>query len=159
MKKLHVLLFSLLISFNAYSYSFSYQVLFDDGTSASVGREGDIFHYLEKKREGSKTLYFYDCKSISKEDVYVRSIGFKSFVPLFYGNQKNPGHLHYLSEGWLVNGKVDKPAFFTSRSDQKDAILTSYTNLQVIYDKGGFTFYSRKDQSNIARALFHKKND
>jgi hypothetical protein len=99
------------------------------------------------------------CKRISKEDVYVRSIGFKSFVPLFYGNQKNPGHLHYLSEGWLVNGQVDKPVFFTSRSDQKDAILTTYTNLQVIYNKGGFTFYSRKDQSNITRALFHKKND
>jgi hypothetical protein len=99
------------------------------------------------------------CKSVSKKDVYVRSIGFKSFVPLFYGNQKKPDHLHYLSEGWLVHGQVDKPAFFTSRSDQKDAILTSYTNLQVLYCKGGFTFYSRKDQSNIARTLFHKKND
>jgi len=99
------------------------------------------------------------CQNVSKEDVYVKSIGFKSFVPLFYGNQKKPDHLHYLNEGWLVNGLVDKPVFFTSRSEQKKAILESYPNLHVLYDKGGFTFYSRKDQSEITSGLFPEKNN
>ena len=99
------------------------------------------------------------CQNVSKKDVYVRSIGFKSFVPLFYGNQKQQEHLHYLSEEWLVNGPVDKPAFFSSKSDQKEAILESYPNLHVLYDKGGFTFYSRKDQSEISGSLFPEKNN
>ena len=99
------------------------------------------------------------CQHVSKEDVYVRSIGFKSFVPLFYGNQKQPNHLHYLSEEWLVNGPVDKPAFFSSKSEQKKVILEQYPNLHVLYDKAGFTFYSRKDQSELSSCLFPEKNN
>ncbi len=97
------------------------------------------------------------CSLASKNDVYIRPIGFKSFVPLFYGKQRKPDHEHYLNEGWLVSGSVDKAVLFTSRTERKEGILKTYSNLQILFEKGGFTFYSRKDQRSKVRALFPEK--
>jgi len=78
MKKLLILLFSLLISFNSFSLGTYYD---DDGNvifRLNIALK-DGFRYLGTKREGSKNLYFYDCKSISKEDYkYIKSHKFNA---------------------------------------------------------------------------------
>jgi hypothetical protein len=59
-------------------------------------------------------------KQHSEEDCYISTLGFKSYAHLFYGKklpQDNP--LSYDKE-WLINGKIDKPAYFVYKMIKKD---------------------------------------
>jgi len=86
-------------------------------------------------------LDFY--RQHSKEDCYINTLGFKSYAHLFYGDkqpQENP--LSYDKE-WLLNGQIDKPAYFVYKMIKKDEYSRLYPQLVVLYEKNGFIFAAR----------------
>jgi len=79
-------------------------------------------------------------------DCYVEPEGFKSYGQLFYTKRKPgfvpPEHHHENYKQWLLEGDLDKDAFFVSKvtTDQK---LRDNPEMQFLYSKNGFTFWKR----------------
>lgn len=91
----------------------------------SQGAAIEFYHYLEDK------------------DVYVETLGFKSYAYLFYSakrEQQNPEHSNV---DWLLNGNVDKPVYFVSKITYVDDVKQYHPQLHEIYRKNGFVFWKR----------------
>jgi 4-amino-4-deoxy-L-arabinose transferase-like glycosyltransferase len=80
-------------------------------------------------------------ESLKGKDVYVSTIGYKSYAPYFYGavDLKN-GPVSYQADSLLTN-PVKKPAYFVSKITEKERLLDQYPFLAVLYEKNGFVFY------------------
>lgn len=104
-------------------------------------------------------------KEKSEEDVYLETLGYKSYAQYFYGKAQpmSPStSFHQFKEetlklygdmnsreipsqqfkDWLMNGEIDKPAFFISKIQHEER-YASHPNLKVIGRSGGFVFYER----------------
>ena len=86
-------------------------------------------------------LDFY--RHYGQEDVYINTLGFKSYAHLFYG-KKQPGQnpLSY-DKDWLLHGPIDKPAYFVYKVTKKQEYLENYPQLTILYEKNGFIFAAR----------------
>jgi hypothetical protein len=92
------------------------------------------------------------CKSVRREhkNALIHPVGFKSFVPLFYGLQNGTimkNDKEAMDEFNLVNKKkLNRTVFFTSKAYKKMEILALYPNLIFVDEKGGFCLYQKKEQ-------------
>ena len=79
----------------------------------------------------------------AKEDVYVRSL-FKSFADLFYSKKQPTMNPQSESTDWLLHGQIDKPAFFVTRSTQKEPFeKDTAAHLVKLEEEYGFIYYRR----------------
>lgn len=80
-------------------------------------------------------------KQIAKEDCYVDVYGFKSHAHFFYSEipeyENKLGH----DKDWLLNGAIDKPVYFVTKYTKRE--LDTRTDINFLYQKGGFKFYKR----------------
>ena len=112
---------------------------------------------------------FYE--SIQNENVYITTVGYKSYAQYYYTKinalaesdalydqkikakeivlQKHSAFNHLAAKQynsilleWLKNGAIDKPVYFVSRID-RNHLLDSNKNISFLYQKGGFVFYKR----------------
>lgn len=86
-------------------------------------------------------LEFYRQKA--GEDCYLKTLGFKSYAHMFFGKtmpQPNPGANDM---DWLLNGKIDKPAYFVYKMTKKEEYSRIYPQLNFLYEKNGFIFAAR----------------
>lgn len=84
---------------------------------------------------------FYE--SLQGKDVYVNTLGFKSYAHLFYFKKPNQGPKSNDKE-YLLRGDVDKDAYFVFKNFNKERYLKQYTDLEVVYEKNGFVFTVRR---------------
>ena len=97
---------------------------------------------IEKYTQNAAIEFFGKFKD---NTAYVAPLMYRSYAYLFYSEklpQSNPNHNN---TNWLLNGDIDKPAYFISRITQKDAVMKAYKNLDIIGSKNGFVFYKRND--------------
>lgn len=86
-------------------------------------------------------IAFYQQKQ--QEDCYMTTLGFKSYAQLFYFQKPMPQNPKSYSEDWLLNGDIDKPAYFVCKVNQKKKIEKQNPNLTLIGEKNGFVFFKR----------------
>lgn len=104
---------------------------------------------IEPYTQGA-ALDFYQAHA--GKDVYIRPVVMKTYADLFYSNK--PYHLsstargipHKDWESWLVNGDVDKPVYFVAKVNDADK-WRSKPGLSVMYEEGGFVFFSRQSRN------------
>lgn len=95
-------------------------------------------------------IEFY--KSMEGEDVYMHVLGYKSYAHYFYTKKEEKNSMHFLGinsqdwEKWLLEGNIDKPAYFICHNKNKEKILNN-RNLEVLYEKNGFVFLRRFPES------------
>ena len=82
---------------------------------------------------------FYE--SIQEEDCYTESYGYKSYAQYYYFNQPFGLSEKRKDRDWLLNGDIDKPVYFVSKSTNLE--LDTHPNFKLIGKKGGFRFYKR----------------
>ena len=88
-------------------------------------------------------IEFY--QSLEGKDVYVRTLGYKSYAQYFYAKVKPGNRKEAKDENWLLTGAVDKPTYFISKNTFKEQVMKDHGDmLQVLYEKNGFVFYKRK---------------
>ncbi len=88
-------------------------------------------------------IEFY--QSLEGKDVYVRTLGYKSYAQYFYTKVKPGNRKEAKDETWLLTGAVDRPTYFISKNTFKDQVMKEHGDrLQVLYEKNGFVFYKRK---------------
>ena len=97
---------------------------------------------IEKYTQNAAVEFFQ--KDIFVNDsAYVAPLMYRSYAYLFYSEKKpqiNPNHNNV---DWLLNGDIDKSAYFISRITQKEQVLKRHPNLEVYGEKNGFVFYKR----------------
>ncbi len=84
---------------------------------------------------------FYE--NLQNKDVYVATLGYKSYVQYFYSREQPLHNPKGDDEGWLLDGNIDKPAYFSSKITSADEYLKEYPSLNKLYSKNGFVFFVR----------------
>jgi len=100
-------------------------------------------YFILPKIEGftqGPVITFY--QSISHEDAYIDSYGYKSYAQYFYANQKPGNNKKLPDREYLLNGPIDKPVYFVTKSTNKE--LDNHPNFKLLKKEGGFRFYKRE---------------
>lgn len=82
-------------------------------------------------------------QGLSGKDVYVNTLGFKSFAQYFYSDIKPWKDVHSTDDNWLLTGPIDKPAYFVSKINKVQKYEKQYHQLKELYRKNGFVFLER----------------
>ena len=85
-------------------------------------------------------IKFY--QGLKGQEVYVKTLGFKSFAHLFY-YEKKPGERNLTVEQ-LMEEELDRDAYFVFRIDKKELFLERYPDLEVLHEKDGYVFTVRR---------------
>ncbi|MBN2813539.1 MAG: glycosyltransferase family 39 protein [Bacteroidales bacterium] len=83
-------------------------------------------------------------RSVSREDAYLETIGYKSYAHLFYGRIRNHTHEKARDKSWLLTGDIDKPAYFSVKISRKEKFIKEFPHIEYMYEENGFVFFSRK---------------
>ena len=88
-------------------------------------------------------IEFYE--SLQGKDVYIKTLGYKSYAQYFYTRIKPGQRKESKDESWLLTGAVDKPTYFISKNTYEPEVMKNYADkVEVIGRKNGFVFYKRK---------------
>ena len=93
-----------------------------------------------EKYTQNANIEFYE--ALQQEDCYIHVMGFKSYGKYFYSRSQPQLNPNASDEEWLLNGDIDKPAYFVLKSFKKD-LYPELTNCTFLYNKNGFSFYKR----------------
>jgi 4-amino-4-deoxy-L-arabinose transferase-like glycosyltransferase len=85
-------------------------------------------------------------EQLQNEDCYVETLGYKSYAHLFYFRKKPPTNPRASDLDWLLNGEIDKPAYFVSKITRADEFL-KHPNLAVIKIEAGWVYLRRLPKS------------
>jgi len=87
-------------------------------------------------------IEFY--KSKSDEDCFIKTVGFKSYAPLFYANKRDPGPDKTVDDlpGIYYTGG-GKKTYFVAKSNRLNP-LPEFPNIQQIERENGFVFFEWK---------------
>lgn len=84
-------------------------------------------------------------ESLQGKDVYIRTLGYKSYAQYFYTRIQPDLRKEAKDENWLLTGNVDKPTFFISKITYEKEVMQKHADkVEVIGRKNGFVFYKRK---------------
>lgn len=95
---------------------------------------------IEKYSQNAAIEFF---KSLQNKDIYIETLGYKSYAHLFYSKKKQPIKLESYDTNWLLTGNIDKPAYFSLKITKKEEYFSKYSELQELYEKNGFVFCVR----------------
>ena len=105
-----------------------------------------VLHFTPKVEAYSQRASIDFFESLKGKDVYVHTLGYKSYAHLFYTEKQPNSSADYYSkdsEKWLLIGKVDKPTYFVAKLTTADEYKVM-PQLQMIGEKNGFVFFKRK---------------
>lgn len=88
-------------------------------------------------------------KDYSDQDVYLETLGYKSYAHLFYGNVQPRNRPKHFSKEWLLRGDIDKDALFSAKIHRKQRYLDENPELEVLYEKNGFVFFKRTTRPQL----------
>jgi hypothetical protein len=94
---------------------------------------------IERYSQGP-AIDFY--KSLENQDVYVETIGFKSYAQYFYKKIKPGADAQSKDKSWLLDGKIDKDVYFVTKVIHTE--LDGRPDIQKLKCEGSFCFYLRK---------------
>jgi 4-amino-4-deoxy-L-arabinose transferase-like glycosyltransferase len=82
-------------------------------------------------------------QGLQGKDVYVTTLGFKSYAHYFYSNEQPSTNANSTNEDWLLKGDIDKPVYFVCKINRADEYEKQYPQLKELYRKNGFVFLER----------------
>ncbi|MBL0023560.1 MAG: glycosyltransferase family 39 protein [Saprospiraceae bacterium] len=85
-------------------------------------------------------------QSLEYKDVYVETVGFKSYAQYFYKKSKPGQNPKRTEKEWLLYGDIDKPVYFVTKVNNTE--LDTISHIIKIKTEGGFSFYKRNNVSH-----------
>ncbi len=158
----------LMVSFVFFNQRKTNQFLISIVLSSGITLLGYSLFIVPKIEQFSQgpAIEFYE--SLQNKDVYITTIGFKSYGHFFYskmhprnkkdGIQKikiaylnnlkspkdyDPSEANSLTNEWLLKGNIDKDVYLVTKITKREE-MKQYTDLRFIKNKGGFDFYVRQ---------------
>lgn len=108
-----------------------------------VMMELSLFHFVPKIEAYSQRAAIEFFRSLEGKDVYVQVLGYKSYAQYFYSKMPLPHNPNYYNTDWLLNGKIDKPAYFACKNISAD-YYRGNPHLKEVGEKNGFVFFERQ---------------
>jgi glucan phosphoethanolaminetransferase (alkaline phosphatase superfamily) len=102
-----------------------------------------IMVFVPKIEMHSQNALITFFKSKANEDVYFKTLFFKSYAPWFYGKTQPPSNINYYNQEWLLTGNIDKDVYFVTKI-HRAGLLEEYDEVKEIGRKNGFVFYLRE---------------
>lgn len=93
-----------------------------------------------EKYSQNALIEFYE--GLQGKDVYVGVVAFKSYAHLFYSRKPFIPNDKSIETKWLLEGKIDKPAYFAVRNKNAD-FCRKFPDLIELESKNGFVFFKR----------------
>jgi 4-amino-4-deoxy-L-arabinose transferase-like glycosyltransferase len=94
-----------------------------------------------EKHTQATAIEFY--KSVKGKDVYVESVGFKSYADMFYADERPENKSMNEKEGLLLNGKISKPAYLIRKVGSHNEV-EEIPELKKLGEQNGFVYYVRE---------------
>lgn len=94
-----------------------------------------------EKYSQNAAIEFY--KSISKEDCYLTTFGFKSYAIYYYFDKQVPTNQNEYDRDWLFSGAIDKPVYVVCKNTAEDVMIENYPAFEKVKSKNGFIFFKR----------------
>ncbi len=91
-------------------------------------------------------------KNLIGKDVYVHTLGYKSYAPYFYQRKELVNSRYYLKmsgaeyEEYLMFGNIDKPAYFAAKINNYEDYIKKQPELKELYRKNGYIFFARMNR-------------
>ncbi len=88
-------------------------------------------------------------KSFQGKKAYVHVLGYKSYAHYFYTLKPYNLSAKYKNikkedwESWLLEGGIDKPAYFVTNNKNLQKYIEKYPQLKLLYEKNGYAFLKR----------------
>jgi len=98
--------------------------------------------FTERVENYSQRVAVKFYQSLKGQDVYVNTLGFRSFAHLFYF-EKPPSNEDDSLER-LMNDELKKDAYFVLKVNRKEFYFERYPELEVILEKDGYVFVVRR---------------
>lgn len=98
---------------------------------------------IDQYVQGGPVAFF---ESLQNEDCYVEPLGHKSYAHLFYFRKKPPTNPKANDLDWLLNGEIDKPAYFVSKITRADEFL-KHPNLKALKIEAGWVYFKREPKT------------
>ena len=105
---------------------------------------------IERYSQAAAIEFF---ESLKGKDVYVHSVGYKTYAHYFYAEMQaeNAPRIDDLNdsqqqrdwESWLKTGDIDKPAYFSTKINAIH-MFDNHPDIDSLYSKNGFVFYKRE---------------
>jgi 4-amino-4-deoxy-L-arabinose transferase-like glycosyltransferase len=95
---------------------------------------------IEQITQDSAVEFYQGLKG---KDAYVTTIDYKSFAQYFYADVQPWKDEKCTDNQWLLNGNIDKPAYFVCKINKAGEIEKEYPQLHQLYSKNGFVFFER----------------
>jgi hypothetical protein len=81
-------------------------------------------------------------KTLQDKEIYVKTVGFKSYAHLFYSQKKPGGATEQNDLEWLAKGPVDREVYLVTKIHKADR-LRAYPELREMFEKNGFVGFAR----------------
>lgn len=111
--------------------------------STIVAVQVTVVHFVPKVEAYSQRAAIEYFQSFVGKDVYVTPLDYKSYAHLFYSQKQPSTNPHYYEKDWLLDGQLDKPAYFICRENNSDHWRVD-PRLELVGEKNGFVFFKRK---------------
>lgn len=108
-----------------------------------------IFFTTGKIETYSQRALIEFCKERQGEDCYVSTLGMKSYAHLYYTDKPVPLNENSQNPEWLLKGNIDKPVYFILRNKTLDHYQATYPELDLLYEKSGFSFCRREPTGSL----------
>ena len=107
-----------------------------------------VLHFTPKIEAYSQRAAIDFFKSFEAKDVYIRTLGYKSYAYLFYAKKQPFANKQYytndgVNEEWLMNGVVDHPTYFVVKVQDAKQYL-AFPQLEKTGEVNGFVFFRRR---------------
>jgi 4-amino-4-deoxy-L-arabinose transferase-like glycosyltransferase len=115
-----------------------------------ISMKATVLPHVENYTQGA-AIEFYE--KHRDQNVYLITLGFKSYAHLFYGEIKPHTNPLRYNEPWVCSDSTDLPAFYVARYPSHERYLQAYPNLKMLYMKNGFVFLAQK--KNLSLKIKH----
>ncbi|MBV8254160.1 MAG: glycosyltransferase family 39 protein [Chitinophaga sp.] len=111
--------------------------------STIIAIQVTVVHFVPKVEAYSQRAAIEFFESFQGKDVYVKALSYHSYAQHYYSREMPHSNPNYYNTEWLLNGNIDKPAYFICRITDAEPYL-QHPHLEKIGEKNGFVFFKRK---------------
>lgn len=101
-----------------------------------------MLFFLPRVEQNTQGAGIDFAQKVSEEDCYFDAIGYKSYIPYFYGKIPYREDEKSRDLDWLIDGEIDKPVYFLSKYDY--TFLESRPAFKKVKEAGGFVLWKRE---------------
>jgi len=105
-----------------------------------------VLPHVEAYTQGAAVAFYEQHQA---KDVYLITLGYKSYAHLFYGKIKPHTNPLRYNEGWVCSDSTDLPVYLVARIPMHENYLKAYPNLKKLSMKNGFVFLTQKKNLSL----------